>query len=317
MKFRSVPALVRMGTLLMDQWGHDALPLWRKVLALEPENADARHAMVQIYLERVTNPAEYEVHYHSRLTPAKKIALLEKGLSELPNAPELLLALGIGYLEDNKQGKARRNLELAAHYAAGKLAILDGVLHELLHVNGDDTVRELIPQVRAIPGLRPHFWLDQANRVFACELGEQRAASFLDEAVAMSAKLRGEDSPATMLLSAFDICYGHEAEQLASQYEQVLRSQWATSGALEYIDALHAVDPNSRKNSRALKLLDRAIEQAGKAGEPGIADMARELMGYIKRPPMPDPFDMDINRLMDIFANMDKEDFDAAFRRRL
>ena len=202
----------------------------------------------------------------------------------------------------------------AARYAAGNLPILTGLLHELLHVKGEATVRELIPQVRAIAGLRPGFWIDQAERVLECELGEKWAETFVNQAIEMSANKRGADSPAAMLLAAFEVCFNNDADALAKKYEQLLRSQWPTSGAAEYMDAMHALDPQSRTNTRSLKLLDRAIAQAGKAGETGIADKAAELKEDIKRPSL--PFDLDINRLMNIFANMDEEDFDAAFRRR-
>ena len=70
----------------------------------------------------------------------------------------------------------------------------------------------------------------------------------------------------------------------------------------------------NRTNTRSLKLLDRAIAQAGKAGETGIVEMAQELKEDIKFPLLPDGFD--IGRLMDMFANMNEEDFNAAFRRR-
>lgn len=309
-----VPALTRMATLYMHQLGGDALPLWRHVLKLEPDNIDARHAMIQIYMERAADPDVYIRFYGRRPTTAKKIELLEKGLSELPNSPELLMAMGIVYLEDRKDSKARQALETAARYATGNLPVLTGLLHELLHVKGEATVSALIPQVRAISGLRPGFWIDQADRILECKLDEKWVETFVNEAIALSANKRGPDSPAATLLTAFETCFGNGAEKLAKKYEQMLRSQWPASGAAEYMDALHALNPQSRTNTRSLKLLDRAIAQAGKAGETGIVDLAKELKEQIKFPLLPDGFD--IGRLMEMFANMDEEDFNAAFRRR-
>ena len=309
-----VPALTRMATLTMQQWGGDALPLWRRVLKLDPGNIDARHAMTQIYIERASDPDVYMRFYGKRPTAAKKIEMLEKGLSELPNSPDLLMVIAIVYREDRKEGKARQAMETAARYAAGNLPVLTGLLHELLHVKGEATVRELMPQVRAIAGLRPGYWIDQAERVLECELGEKWVETFVNEAIEMSANKRGADSPAVTLLTAFEICFDNEARALAQKYEQLLRSQWPTSGAAEYMDALHARDPQSRTNTRSLKLLDRAIAQAGKAGETGIANKAAELKEEIKRPSL--PFGFDIDRLMDMFANMDEEELNAAFRRR-
>jgi hypothetical protein len=117
-----------------------------------------------------------------------------------------------------------------------------------------------------------------------------------------------------MLLTAFEICFNNDANKLAQKYEQLLRSQWPASGAAEYLDAVHALGPQISTRNRSLKLLDRAIAQAGKAGETGIAAKASELKDYLKRPSLPGGFDID--RLMDIFANMDEEELNAAFRRR-
>jgi len=309
-----IPALTRMATLYMSQWGGDALPLWRRVLKLEPGNIDARHAMTIIYMERAADPDVYVRFYGRRPTTAKKIELLEKGLSELPNSPELLMTMGVAYLEDRKEGKARQAMETAARYAAGNLPVLNGLLHELLHVKGEATVRELIPQVRAIAGLRPGFWTEQAERVLECKLGDQWFETFANEAIVLSANKRGPDSPAATLLAVFEICFDNDAGKLAQKYEQMLRSQWPASGAVEFIDALHALNRQNPTNTRSLKLLDRAIVQAGKAGETGIVEMAQELKEDIKFPLLPDGFD--IGRLMDMFANMNEEDFNAAFRRR-
>lgn len=309
-----VPALTRMATLYMQQWGGDALPLWRRVLKLEPANIDARHAMTQIYIERASDPDVYIRFYGRRPTAAKKLELLEKGLSELPNSPELLMAMGIVHLEDRKEGKARQAMEAAARYAAGNLPVLTALLHELLHVKGEATVSALIPQVRAIAGLRPGYWINQADRVFECKLGENWVETFVNEAIALSANKRGPDSPAATLLTVFEACFDNNSEKLAQKYEQMLRSQWPASGAAEYMDALRALNQESRTNTRSLKLLDRAIAQASKAGETGIVDMAKELQEDIKFPPLPGGFD--VGRLMEMFANMDEEDFNAAFRRR-
>ena len=109
-----IPALTRMATLTMQQWGGDALPLWRRVLKLEPANIDARHAMTQIYIERASDPDVYWRIYGKQPTAAKKIEMLEKGLSELPNSPDLLMVIAIVYREDRKEGKARQAMELHA-----------------------------------------------------------------------------------------------------------------------------------------------------------------------------------------------------------
>ena len=314
-----LPALMRLGRLLTGQWGRDPLPIWRRVLALDAQNADARKALAAAYVERANDPDEYQTYYRSHLTPAKQIALLEKGLSELPNHPDLLLALGMSYSHQDKPDKARTQLQLAGRLANGNVAILEVALHELLHVDGGAIVEELLPQVRAIPGLRPTFWLDLGEGVFKCALGEQWAELFLNEAVEKSSGMRGEDSQAAVLLSAFEMCYNSDAPELARRYEQLARSRYGATGAPEYIDAVRAFDPDSRKNSRALKLLERAKANALKTGEGGVADIAQSFIEHIKQPPIFNPFNpfsMGPESLMKMLASLSEEELDA-FRRGL
>jgi tetratricopeptide (TPR) repeat protein len=117
-----IPALTRMATLYMSQWGGDALPLWRRVLKLEPGNIDARHAMTHIYIERAADPDVYIRFYGRRPTTAKKIELLEKGLSELPNSPELLMTMGMAYLEDRKERQSPSGHGKRSPLCGGQLA---------------------------------------------------------------------------------------------------------------------------------------------------------------------------------------------------
>ena len=43
-----VPALLRLGTLYQSRYDRDSMPIWRRVLAIEPHNEEARQALAQI-----------------------------------------------------------------------------------------------------------------------------------------------------------------------------------------------------------------------------------------------------------------------------
>jgi len=309
-----VPALMRLGMLFSGRYDRDPMPIWQRVLAVDPHNADARQALAVLYLQIATDEFEYMRHfgYKARFTPKKSIEMLETGLKELPNHPLLLIGLGKTYYEQKKKDKARSYYQQAQRAAPKDVKIADVVLHELLHVDGGDLVKEIVPQVRHISGLRPGFWVDQGEKVLQCKLGDDWAEFFWNEALAMTDKLRGEDSPAATLVRMFDVAYEHEAPALARRYEQQLRKDHASSGAVEYIEAQAAYKANPKKTAPILALLRKAQANASKAGEPAIAELAEGMTQFIKNPPL---FGRGLGNIFaELFGELDEEKLDA-FRR--
>src|SRR2546430_6513985 len=84
-----VPALLRLGTLYHSRSDRDPMPIWRRVLALEPHNEEARQALAQLYVEKIQEegPRYGWFDRFRRRAEKEKIALLEEGLRELPNHP--------------------------------------------------------------------------------------------------------------------------------------------------------------------------------------------------------------------------------------
>ena len=282
-----VPALMRLGLLYDQRYDRDPMPIWQRVLAVEPANADARQALAMQYVQIANDEFEYRRHYgdRSRLTAKKTIEILQTGLKELPDHPLLLLGLGESYKEQRKNDKARTYYQQAAQAAPRDVKMLDLVLHELLHVDGGAIVKELTPQVRQISGLRPGFWVDQGERVLQCKLGVSWAEFFWQEASAVAATMSGEDSPAITLVNMFDAAYKHEQIDLARTIEQKLRKNYPASGGAEYIEAQYARKATPDKTGPALALLRKAKANATKAGEPAIVELAEGFEQFIKRPP--------------------------------
>ncbi len=309
-----VPALMRLGMLFSGRYDRDPMPIWQRVLAVDPHNADARQALAVLYLQIATDQFEYMRHfgYKARFTPKKTIEVLETGLKELPDHPLLLIGLGKTYYEQKKKDKARTYYQKAQHAAPKDIKIADVVLHELLHVDGGALVKEIVPQVRQINGLRPTFWIEQGDKVLQCKLGDNWAEFYWNEALSMTGKLRGEDSPAATLVRIFDAAYEHDATDLARVYEQRLRKEHPASGAVEYIEAQTAYKANPKKTAPVLALLRKAQSNAAKAGEPTIAELAEGMTEFIKNPP---PFGGGLGNIFaELFGEMDEEKLDA-FRR--
>jgi hypothetical protein len=174
----------------------------------------------------------------------------------------------------------------------------------------------LLPGVRAIDGLRPAFWIEQGERVLECELGTTWAETFWNEAIALSEKMTGEDSPATVLLTIFEMAFHNDAEALAKQYAQQVRNRYAACGASDYVDAVYAFNPDERKNTRTLAALKTAEAKAIAAGESGVAALAREFRDFIHNPIPKNLFGMGAESIFELLANFEKEGLDVPRRRR-
>ncbi|MEZ4727117.1 MAG: tetratricopeptide repeat protein [Caldilineaceae bacterium] len=323
-----VPALTRLGALYTDRWDRDPMPIWQRVLALEPTNEDARTALAMLYVQQAGGGDDAFFGFRTPMrTTGKKtpIQILEEGLTHVPNHPILLVELGRRYHEKKKNKEAREQLMQAARVAPKDVMILGAVLHELLHADGGDQVRELIPQVRTITGLRPSFWVSQGEQVLQCELGAKWAQLFWDQAIAVaqapsaSARAqgapdahptrRGEDSPAATLLRIYDAAEEHGEEKLTAHYADRLRKEHPKSGAIEYIDASRLWLKDPKKTDPILRLLSKAKTTAQKAGEPEIAEMAETFERNVKYPQRPSLFG-GRNPFLELLGGLDDDDDD-------
>jgi Tfp pilus assembly protein PilF len=312
-----LPALLRLGVLYTGQWGRDPKPIWERVLQLDPGNSDAQEALAMIYLGLATNEPNL---YSHRLTMQhhtlkKSLEILETGLEALPEHPLLLSGIGQLYHQHKQDHNARQAYERAIHSALARknLKLIDILLHELLHVDGDQIVRALAPEVNRFPGLLARFWVEQGERVMACELGEQWAEFFWDEAIQLAESSRGSNSLAATLLRVFDLAFHENLHDLARTYEARLRAQHANSGAIEYIDATYLQENDPDKKRAVLALLRRAKAAAQKSREPDIVEMVESFEDFLRRPP--NLFDgASPGFIFDLLENLDKDELDV-FRR--
>jgi tetratricopeptide (TPR) repeat protein len=314
-----VPALVRQALLYTGRWDRDPKPVWERVLDLEPGNADAKQALAMIYLGMATGDNSL---YSWRgnwnvLTSQAGLKILQTGLERLPGDPLLLQGLGTLYqrLNQNDQARTSYRAALEAALTAKNIKLIDISLHELLHVEGGDVVKELLPRVSSFPNLRANFWVDQGRQAMECEFGQEWAEFFWNEAVRMAERNRTMDSLVTTLVQIHDSALAQELPAVAQQYEKRLRTDHRTSGAIEYIEAvrLHTNDPE--RKGPVLALVRKAKAAANKAGERELAELIDAFDEFVRRPAMFNPFSMINERMLDeIFGEMGKEELDA-FRR--
>ena len=271
-----VPALVRKGFLSTNRWERDPMPIWKRVLTLEPTNEDARQALAQLYISIAEEPFLFQRYYsaHKRLDHKMAIQILQDGLAAVPRQPQLLLALGRRYQANSDKVAARTHFHQAIQLAPTDVQIIGVALHELLHVDGGDLVRELMPKARKIQGLRPAFWVSQGAQVLHCKLGDEWAEFFWQIAIELAQPMRGEDSPVAVLLLIWSAADAEASATLAARYAQQISSQHPKSGAPEYIDAVQKFTANQEKLGPVRAALNKAKANATKAGEVGVVRLA-------------------------------------------
>lgn len=271
-----VPALVRKGFLSTNRWDRDPMPIWKRVLILEPTNEEARQALAQLYLEISANPFLFQRHYGLRkqLNDKMAIQVLLDGLSVVPRHPQLVLELGRRYQENGDPHAAREQYQEAIRLAPTNVQIVGVALHELLHVDGGALVRTLAPQARQIQGLRPAFWISQGAQALHCELGDEWAEFFWQIAIESAQPMRGDDGPVAVLLMIWSAAAAEEADGLAQRYVEQIRRHYPYSGALDYIEAVQKFTANQNKLTPVRAALRKAKSNAQKAGESGIVKIA-------------------------------------------
>ena len=271
---------MRLGNLYKlgwgPNWGSDPMTIWRRVLAVNPGNTEAREELAEAYLAQIS-PEDLP----PRRFPSFKfwsgqdaLQLLKEALQELPGHPKLLLEMGTQYRLAGKKKDALAYLSQAYEAAPQNVQIAANVMHELLHVGAGDEVTKLMPQVRQIPNLLPIFWIDQGTRVLDCELGQDWAGHFFDEALLLVGQPWVDDTRAGVLAQLAESAYEHDAESLGDSYQQRIRQELPASGASEYIQAFRLfMQRHDIKGT--LKLLRKAIQLARTVKDTGVLRRAQ------------------------------------------
>jgi tetratricopeptide (TPR) repeat protein len=280
-----VPALVRLGALYEERGDRDPMSIWRRVLAVEPQHAEAREALAQLYVKKVQEESPRYGWFDRlrRRSEKEKIALLQEGLRELPGHPTLLLELGDQYAALGKFKDARASYTQAWEAAPQQASVVATAIHSLLHAGGGDIVKRLLPTAREMPGLLALFWVDVGRSALHCQLGQEWTDLFWAEALALAAQGRHSDTVAYALVQICEAANSEQAPDMAARYEAQLRAEHPHSGGVEFMEAYHAAQ-DRRDVSRALRLLRQAQRTARQANEHGIAELAGQIAEVLQSP---------------------------------
>ena len=280
----NVDALLRLAAIQHESWYGDPASLWRRVLAIDPTNFEAREGLAQDYLAKAgasvgqaSSPFSFLARpFFGQPVSKDPLKLLENGLKELGEHPGLLLELGRLCAEKKQRHAQARSYLLRAFQADPNTTKTVGpALHEMLHASGGEMVEQLLPQARQMPGLLPAFWMDQARMVLNCKLGQTWAARFFDEGVKLAELKRNSSTPASVLAEAFEISHEHGDKNLAEWYEERVRDEAPGSGALDYI-AGYRLYHEQQDLAGALRLMRKAKQAANKAHDSGVAALAEQ-----------------------------------------
>ena len=282
-----IQALGRLAFLYGEFGFGNPLPLWRRLVALDPTSQDARDALAEHYVELAA--AEVEEDRLGRLTKragARQLKVLQEGLAELPGHPLLLLELGQAQVRLGDDRAAQSTLRQAWETDPRNPAHVGLAMHELLHTKADAIVAELLPSIHDIPGLLSTFWINQADQAVHCELDARWIDRFCQEALTLAARRQSQDSPIVALMSICDLLYDESVpDTLRDPWLLRARTEGAHAGLGEFIDAKQAT--LAGKTSKALDLLRKGRRLAEKANEPAAVQFFQNVENFLQRPQSP------------------------------
>ena len=276
---RNVDALMRLAYLYAEDWRYDPIPLWRRVLEIQPDHPEARDSLASHYIERYGIGLP-EWGMPSFRPPAERLRLLRQALRDVPDHPQLLLHIGMAEQEEGKEKEAAEALRRACALASKDAYICGFALHSALHLQDPATANEIFALATRIENLLPVFWLDQLDRLLKCELDRSWIDRFLEAADSLVGRPGVISSHASLLLRAYAIFKDHGSDDLAQGVAERIRAQFPTSGAVEYLEAVRLLsEQNDRK--RAMEFLQRAERAARKAHDEDLGAMLSVLRRII------------------------------------
>ncbi|GAK55170.1 tetratricopeptide TPR_2 repeat protein [Candidatus Vecturithrix granuli] len=286
----NIQALTQLAHLYMtNEWRYNATPLWKKILELDPENKEARKELAWNYVEKVL---PQKTGYLSRVLPFKeRVKILEQGLKELPEHPDLILAMGIVHIDAHKDAEAKAYLVQAHNLAPQDAQIAAMVLQNLIHVNADAEIEQIIPQVHQIPTLLPAFWVDQGKTALDHPKWAKR---FYEEALE-HLKYIQVVTKASVLVDIYLSLPPEKYKDLKQIYLKKIFQETPQSGAVEFIEAISAIDVE-QNIGKAKRMLHKAKRLAKAANDSGLVRQIETEEKMLNAPPP--------NALMDMLFNM-------------
>ncbi len=175
-----MPALLRMGEVLAENgnwWVSAGAPhYWKRVLALDPNNIQARDALANYYLDLGEDFISWSRNYRVAVDHFKQ------ALEYRPNDAYVLARLGLCYMSLGDAETAKPLIAQALDYGAQDLRVYEQVIHIWLDAHAPERAWEVMrmaeTRVRDIPY---QFYISQA--IYAMEVEVEWGQAWLDRAV--------------------------------------------------------------------------------------------------------------------------------------
>ena len=268
----NIHALELLGRLYTDNWHHDDMEIWRRILEIEPAHLDARQALADAYVKKsdglsMSSTPSFLAGFFARRQKSEKsrIKWLEEGLEELPGHPKLLMELGLAYIEIEQKEKALDYLEQARQAASNDLDILAVLAVSLLEMEEEEALLDLRAELRELPRVTVMFWLRLANQTLSAELEDQWVQFWGDEAITVAREAPDRYSIAYVLARLAEMSYGYDADEMGADYEKQIQAEAPKSGAAEYVVAFKAYHLDDMTKAR--RMLQRGKTRAKRANE--------------------------------------------------
>ena len=277
----NVNALTQLAHHYRDDWRQDAIPLWKKIVVLEPDNKEARAELAQSFIDKAL-PQQKQKWFWGKPVPYKQqLTILQEGLDMLPDHPALILALGFAHMDARKKKLAKEQFLRAYEVAPKDFQIVSMVLQNLIHLQEKTLIEELIPKIQANPELLPVFWVDQAIAALDHPGWGERFFEVALEQVNYTEQATNASVLADIYIS---IPQEEEFQQLKKMYLGRIEQEVPQSGALEYIQAFLAFS-QSHDISKARRLLRKARKHASAADDSGLLGLIGQMEQTLSKTP--------------------------------
>lgn len=296
---KHIPALLSLAHMAAERLGSRGASLFKRVLAIDPANREAQDGLADHHLKQARMMDRSRTLF-LRVTgqgTSEVVKYLKQALVDLPGHPKILLALAAEYRQLDKKKEATATLLEAYHVDPDHVETADFVMHELLHLEQTAELEEIMAHYREHPSLLMAFWINQGQRALHCELGDDWAMHFFDEALLLAEKGRDEDSRALAMLQIAEAALDEKADDLVASLMQRVGVEMPKSGILEYIEARVSFE-KTRDAEKSKRLLRRAVNLATKAGDPGVLKQIEAAQNLISGR---------FNPVMDILRDMGKD----------
>jgi tetratricopeptide (TPR) repeat protein len=251
------PHHIRALTLLAESYSADFFPeqairLWQRILALEPQNPIARQQLAHLFMRQAGWMAQWGQHEEA-------IKIYQAGLERVPDSQPLRAAIGTAYAAMGKSKQAWQAFEQALAINPQDLQTLYVIYMTWLTEASKSNLTKVMARIRDLPGSTPiHFFFDLFDRAFEAD-NEAQAREVLTLIEARSPQEK--EARLELALRYMDLDQDNQAikllRQLIQDYPTYLDAQMHLGGFYYAIGQTHLVKRQwSKAEAQARKVND-------------------------------------------------------------